>query len=278
MLTVLIAVKAVLDSNVVVRIKQDGSDFDNINSKLSLNPFDEVAIEEALKLKEQGIVSKIIAVSIGQNKNIDILRLALARGATDAILIDATNYNISNIENNPLSIAKILTALVGLENPDLIFLGKKAIDNECGFVGQMLAAMLDYPQSVAASQIEMQIDNSDKNANNNLNNHLSDNKITHIVSTNEVDNGTIKMQLTLPAVITVDLNLNKPRFVKLPQLMWAKKQIIKTIIIDDLNINLQQNQIITHIIDSNTQKQCQFFDTKEQLLSFIKQQTLNFPI
>ena len=208
---ILVAVKRVVDYNIKVRIKPDGSNVDIEGVKMGMNPFDENAIEEALRLKEKGIATEIIAVSLGTQVNQDVLRHALAMGADRAILIEADG------DLQPLGVAKLLKAIVLTEKPDLIMLGKQAIDDDAGQTGQMLAALLNYPQATFASQVQFEA-----NA---------------IVVTREVDGGTETIALSLPAVLTADLRLNEPRFVKLPNLMMARKKAIQTIKADALGVD-----------------------------------------
>jgi electron transfer flavoprotein beta subunit len=200
---ILVAVKRVVDYNVKVRIKPDGSDVDIDGVKMSVNPFDENAIEEALRLKEKGKASEVIAVSLGTSANQDVLRHALAMGVDRAVLVE------SDTDLQPLGVAKLLKALVEREQPDLIILGKQAIDDDAGQAGQMLAAILGYAQGTFISAID-----------------IEDNEA---VVTREIDGGTEKLSLELPAVVTADLRLNEPRFVKLPNLMLARKKPIETL-------------------------------------------------
>ena len=200
---ILVAVKRVVDYNVKVRVKADGSDVDIDNVKMSVNPFDENAIEEALRLKEQGKAKEVVAVSFGSAANQDVLRHALAMGADRAILVESP----STLQQ--LGVAKLLKALVAREQPDLVILGKQAIDDDAGQTGQMLAALLDCPQATFISEIKVE--------GNEIN------------ITREVDGGTESLALTLPAVVTADLRLNEPRFVKLPNLMMARKKPIENI-------------------------------------------------
>ena len=200
---ILVSVKRVVDYNIKVRIKADGSDVDIDGVKMGVNPFDENAIEEAIRLKEKGIATEVIAVSLGTAANQDVLRHALAMGADRAILVE------SEASLQPLQVAKILKSIVLREQPELVMLGKQAIDDDAGQTGQMLAALLDYPQATFVSALE---------ANGN-----------EIVATREVDGGTETLALNLPAVVTADLRLNEPRFVKLPNLMMARKKAIETI-------------------------------------------------
>lgn len=212
---VLVAIKRVLDFNVNVRIKADQSDVDLSNLKMSINPFDEIAVEEALRLKEKSDVNEIIVVSIGPQACQETLRVALALGADRAIhvLHDAT------VE--PLNIAHMLKALVEKESPQLVFLGKQSIDGDHNQTGQMLAALLDWPQATFASEVVL----SEK----------------HIEVTREVDGGLETLRCQLPAIMTTDLRLNEPRYASLPNIMKAKKKPLDILSIDDLNITLKQH-------------------------------------
>ena len=200
---ILVAIKRVQDYNVKVRPKSDGSDVDIEGIKMGINPFDENALEEALRLKEKELVSEITVVSIGDEKNQDVLRHGLAMGADRAILVE-TNESLE-----PLGVAKVLKGLVDKEKPDLILLGKLALDSDAGQTGQMLAGILDYPQGTFASKVD-----------------IENNKI---IVTREIDGGTNTLKMNIPAVLTADLRLNEPRFVKLPNLMMARKKTIEKI-------------------------------------------------
>jgi electron transfer flavoprotein beta subunit len=210
---ILVAVKRVVDYNIKVRIKPDGSDVDIDGVKMSVNPFDENAIEEALRLKEQGKASEVVAVSLGTTANQDVLRHALAMGVDRAILIE------SAADLQPLGVAKLLKAVVEREQPELIILGKQAIDDDAGQAGQMLAALLNYPQGTFISVLNIEGDEA--------------------IVTREVDGGTEKLALALPAVVTADLRLNEPRFVKLPNLMLARKKPIETLNAAELAANIE---------------------------------------
>ena len=194
----LVAVKRVVDYNVKVRVKTDGSDVDIGNVKMSMNPFDEIAVEEAVRLKEAGKISEIVAVSMGEKKCEDTLRTALAMGADRAIHVE-TDESLS-----PLTVAKLLKAVAEKEQPSLYLLGKQAIDDDANQTAQMLAALLNAPQGTFAAKVE-----------------LNDNEV---VVTREIDGGPETLALNLPAVLSSDLRLNEPRFVKLPNLMAAKKK------------------------------------------------------
>jgi electron transfer flavoprotein beta subunit len=208
----LVAVKRVVDYNVKVRVKSDNTGVDTANVKMSMNPFDEIAIEEAVRLKEKGIVTEIIAVSCGVTQCQETLRTAMAIGADRAILVETSE------ELQPLAVAKLLKALVDKEQPGLIILGKQAIDDDCNQTGQMLAALGDMPQATFASKVE-----------------VADGKAS---VTREVDGGLETLSITLPAVITVDLRLNEPRYVTLPNIMKAKKKQMDIFKPEDLGVDV----------------------------------------
>jgi electron transfer flavoprotein beta subunit len=195
---ILVPIKRVVDFNVKVRVKSDGSGVDLANVKMSMNPFDEIAVEEAVRLKEKGIATEVVAVSCGVTACQETLRTALALGADRAILVE------SDADLQPLAVAKLLAALARAEAPQLMILGKQAIDDDANQVGQMLAALLDWPQATFASKVE-----------------IADGKAA---VTREVDGGLETVALTLPAVITTDLRLNEPRYATLPNIMKAKKK------------------------------------------------------
>lgn len=199
---VLVPVKRVIDYNVKVRVKADGSGVDLANVKMSMNPFDEIAVEQAIRLKEAGKVDEIIAVSIGVKQSQETLRTALAMGADRAILIEATDDVHNDIE--PLSVAKLLKAVIDEEQPHLVLCGKQAIDNDLNATGQMLSALLGWSQATYASELD--IDGDDATV------------------TREVDGGLQTIKIKMPTVITVDLRLNEPRYASLPNIMKAKKK------------------------------------------------------
>lgn len=200
---ILVAVKRVVDHNIQVRIKPDGSDVDIAGVKMSINPFDENAVEEALRLKERGLAKEIVAVSFGTAANQDVLRHALAMGADRALLVE------TEAQLQPLGVAKLLKAVVEREQPDIVLLGKQAIDDDAGQAGQMLAALLGAGQGTFISSLDIEGDEA--------------------IVTREIDGGTEQIAVKLPAVLTADLRLNDPRFVKLPNLMMAKKKPIETL-------------------------------------------------
>ena len=199
---ILVPVKRVIDYNVKVRVKGDGSGVDLQNVKMSMNPFDEIAVEEAIRLKEKGAAEEVIAVSIGVAKAQETLRTALAMGADRAILIEAADDVHTDIE--PLAVAKLLKAVVDEEKPELVILGKQAIDNDMNATGQMLSALLGWSQATFASEVEI----AEGSAN----------------VTREVDGGLQTIQVKLPAIVTADLRLNEPRYASLPNIMKAKKK------------------------------------------------------
>ena len=194
----LVAVKRVIDYNVKPRVKMDGSGVDLANVKMSMNPFDEIAVEEAIRLKEKGVATEIVVVSIGPAKASETLRTALAMGADRAILVT------SETDVEPLAVAKILKAVVDEEQPGLVILGKQAIDDDSNQVGQMLAALLGWPQGTFASKIEVSGDS--------------------VNVTREVDGGLETLKLATPAIVTTDLRLNEPRYASLPNIMKAKSK------------------------------------------------------
>ncbi|MBC7700821.1 electron transfer flavoprotein subunit beta/FixA family protein [Aquabacterium sp.] len=209
---VLVPVKRVVDYNVKVRVKSDGSGVDIANVKMSMNPFDEIAVEEATRLKEKGIVTEIIAVSVGVTQCQETLRTAMAIGADRGILVE------TDADIQPLAVAKILAALVAKEKPDLIILGKQAIDDDSNQTGQMLAALTGLPQATFASKVE-----------------VADGFVS---VTREVDGGLETLKLQLPAVITTDLRLNEPRYVTLPNIMKAKKKTLEVVKPTDLGVDV----------------------------------------
>jgi len=209
---VLVPVKRVVDYNVKVRVKADGSGVETANVKMSMNPFDEIAVEEAVRLKEAGVVKEILVVSCGTAASQETLRTALALGADRAILVE------SDAELQPLAVAKLLQAVVKKESPDLAILGKQAIDDDCNQTGQMLAALLGWSQATFASKVK-----------------VADGRVE---VTREVDGGLETISVKLPAVITADLRLNEPRYVTLPNIMKAKKKPLETLKPDALGVDV----------------------------------------
>ncbi|MCX7262054.1 MAG: electron transfer flavoprotein subunit beta/FixA family protein [Burkholderiales bacterium] len=211
---ILVPVKRVVDYNVKVRVKSDGTGVDIANVKMSMNPFDEIAVEEAVRLREKGIATEVIAVSCGVTQCQETLRTAMAIGADRAILVETP----ADLELQPLAVAKLLKALVDKEQPGLIILGKQAIDDDCNQTGQMLAALADLPQATFASKVE-----------------VVDGKAQ---VTREVDGGLEVLSLSMPAVITTDLRLNEPRYVTLPNIMKAKKKQLDIFKPEDLGVDV----------------------------------------
>jgi electron transfer flavoprotein beta subunit len=213
---VLVPVKRVVDYNVKVRVKSDGSGVDIANVKMSMNPFDEIAVEEAVRLREKGVATEVIVVSCGDAKCTETLRTAMAIGADRAILVETTE------ELQPLAVAKLLKALVDKEQPGLVIMGKQAIDDDCNQTGQMLAALADLPQATFANKVEVE--------------GTSPGGKAHV--TREVDGGLETLAITLPAVITTDLRLNEPRYVTLPNIMKAKKKPLEVLKPEDLGVDV----------------------------------------
>ena len=208
----LVAVKRVVDYNVKVRVKADGSDVDIGNVKMSMNPFDEIAMEEAVRLKEAGKISEIVVVSLGVKQCEETLRTALAMGGDRAIHVQTDDYL------EPLAVAKLLRKIAEREQPQLILLGKQAIDDDANQTAQMLAALLNAPQGTFASKVE-----------------LGENEVTVV---REVDGGLETVALKLPAVISADLRLNEPRYVKLPNIMQAKKKPLEKLAVEELGVDI----------------------------------------
>ena len=209
---VLVPVKRVVDYNVKIRVKADGSGVETANVKMSMNPFDEIAVEEAVRLKEAGKATEIIAVSVGPATAQETLRTALAMGADRAILVQ------TDAETQPLGVAKVLKALVDREGPTLVILGKQAIDDDCNQTGQMLAALLGWGQGTFASKI---VPGEDA-----------------VAVTREIDGGLETVNLKLPAIVTADLRLNEPRYASLPNIMKAKKKPLETVTPDALGVDV----------------------------------------
>ena len=211
---VLVPVKRVVDYNVKVRVKSDGSGVDIANVKMSMNPFDEIAVEEAMRVKEADKASEVVAVSCGVTQCQETLRTAMAIGADRAILVETA----ADLDLQPLAVAKLLKALVDKEQPQLVILGKQAIDDDCNQTGQMLAALLGWPQATFASKLVIEEGKA--------------------VVTREVDGGLETISLTLPAVVTTDLRLNEPRYVTLPNIMKAKKKPLDIVKPEELGVDV----------------------------------------
>jgi electron transfer flavoprotein beta subunit len=217
----LVPVKRVLDYNVRPRIKPDGSGVDLANAKMSINPFDEIAVEAALQLQEAGLVSEVVIVSIGSARAQETIRAALALGADRGILVETDD------DVEPLCVAKLLKAIVAEEAPGLVIMGKQAIDDDCNQTGQMLAALLNWGQATFASKIEI----SDES----------------VVVTREVDNGLETVKLPLPAIVTTDLRLNVPRYASLPNIMKAKKKPLTVKAPDDLGVSIDRRHEVLKV-------------------------------
>ena len=218
---ILVPVKRVIDANIRVRIKSDHSGIETTGVKLSMNPFCEIAVEEAVRLKESGKASEVIVISIGAGQCQDVIRTALAMGADRGVLIETA------LDLQPFGIAKLLQALVKRESPDLVVLGKQAIDDDNNQTGQMLAGLLNWPQGTFIS--DLKIDNE------------------KIKVTREIDGGTETLSLNLPAVVTTDLRLNEPRYVKLPNMMKAKKAPLEVLAADTFNVDIVPKQTILKV-------------------------------
>ena len=241
---VLVPVKRVVDYNVKVRVKNDNSGVELDNVKMSMNPFDEIAVEEALRLREKGIATEVIAISIGSSQVQETIRNALAMGADSGIFVEATN----NLE--PLNIAKIISSIVKKENIHLLILGKQAIDDDMNATGQMIAALLGWPQATFASKID-----------------ISDEKA--IVS-REVDGGIENIEVSLPAVISTDLRLNEPRYASLPNIMKAKKKPINQIQVDELNLKIEQRLEILRVEEPDKRQSGIMLKTVDELVDKLK--------
>ncbi|MGY3727674.1 MULTISPECIES: electron transfer flavoprotein subunit beta/FixA family protein [Cobetia] len=214
---ILVPIKRVIDYNVKVRVKADGTGVDLANLKMSMNPFDEIAVEEAIRLKEKGAAEEVVVVSIGVKQAQDTLRTALAMGADRAILVVTGDDVQQDVE--PLAVAKILKALVEREGPDLVLAGKQAIDNDMNATGQMLSALLGWSQATFASDLEVEADKA---------------RVTR-----EVDGGLQTLEVPLPSIVTVDLRMNDPRFASLPNIMKAKRKPLETLSSEDLGIDIR---------------------------------------
>jgi electron transfer flavoprotein beta subunit len=225
---VLVSVKRVVDFNVKVRVKADGSGVETANVKMSMNPFDEIAVEEAVRLKEAGTASEIVVVSCGVQACQETLRTALAIGADRAILVETA------AELQPLAVAKLLRAVVQKEAPGLVILGKQAIDDDANQTGQMLAALLNWPQATFASKLK-----------------LSDGKAQ---VTREVDGGLETLSIRLPAVVTTDLRLNEPRYVTLPNIMKAKKKTLEVLKPDALGVDVAPRLSVLKVVEPSKRK------------------------
>lgn len=251
MMKILVAVKRVVDYSVKVRVKPDGSGVDLNNVKMSINPFDDIALEEAVRLKEANVASDILAVSIGQNVCQETLRHALAMGSDRALLIQNEKFL------EPIHIAKILKAIVEKEKIECVIMGKQAIDDDSNQVGQMLAAFLNWSQGTFTSKLEM--------------------KEGRAIVTREVDGGLEKLDISLPAVITTDLRLNEPRYISLPNIMKAKQKKIETLSLDDLSLPLSPHQEILEVHLPEKRKAGIKVKSIEELMDILKNQDKVLP-
>jgi electron transfer flavoprotein beta subunit len=241
---IIVPVKRVVDANVKVRVKSDGSGVDLANVKMSMNPFDEIAVEEAVRIKERGEASEVVAVTIGNAKAQDTLRTALAMGADRAILIK------TDAAVEPLAVAKLLKAVVETEKPDIVIMGKQAIDDDCNQTGQMLAGLLGVPQGTFASKIEL---NGDK-----------------VKVTREVDGGLETIELSKPAVITTDLRLNEPRYASLPNIMKAKKKPVDETTPETLGVDIAPRQTVISVTEPKTREAGVKVDDVAELVDKLK--------
>ncbi|MFP4326612.1 MAG: electron transfer flavoprotein subunit beta/FixA family protein [Paracoccaceae bacterium] len=246
---VLVPVKRVIDYNVKVRVKADGSGVDLANVKMSMNPFDEIAVEEAIRLKEAGKVDEVVAVSIGVKQAQETLRTALAMGADRAILIVAADDVHQDIE--PLAVAKLLARVIEEEQPGLVLCGKQAIDNDMNATGQMLAALLGWSQATYANKIEIEGDNA--------------------VVTREVDGGLQTVKVTLPTIVSADLRLNEPRYASLPNIMKAKKKPLEEKTAADYGVDVSPRLEIVKTAEPETRKAGEMVGSVDELVSKLKE-------
>ncbi len=244
MLKILVPIKKVVDYNVQVRPTPDNKGVDTANVKMGINPFDEIALEEAVRIKERTSDTTVISVSIGKNTVQDILRSSLAFGADRSIMVE------TELDLGPLQIAKILVKIAKLEQPDLILMGKQAIDDDCNQTGQMLAGILGWPQATFISEIDV---NEKK-----------------VLLKREVDAGVEQLETVLPCVATVDLRLNNPRFISLPNIIKAKKKEIKIIDVKELGLDLSRKTEITKIYEPKQREKGEIIENVEQLIDRLR--------
>ncbi len=241
---ILVPVKRVVDYNVKVRVKSDGTGVETAGVKMSMNPFDEIAIEEAVRLKEKGVATEIVAVSLGIPQCAETIRTALAMGADRGILVETT------AELQPLAVAKLLKSIADREQPRLIILGKQAIDDDMNATGQMLAALLGWPQGTFASKVVIEDD--------------------QITVTREVDGGLETVALSLPAVVTTDLRLNEPRYASLPNIMKARKKPIQTLKPDELGVDPAPRLTVVKVSEPPKRKAGQKVGSVAELVQKLK--------
>lgn len=247
----LVAVKRVVDHNINVHIKPDGSNVELAGARMSINPFDENAMEAAMRLKESGVATEIVAATVGTTAAQDVLRHALAMGADRAILLESSEAV------QPLGVAQLLKVLVEREQPGLVLLGKQSIDDDTCQTGQMLAALLDYGQGTFISALN--IENGEA------------------VVTREIEGGTEKIAVTLPAVLTADLRLNEPRYVKLPNLMMAKKKPIQTISAAEFGIDVSPRLALVKVADPPARKACAMVNNVQELVEKLRSEARVLP-
>ena len=240
---VLVGVKRVIDYNVKIRVKADGSGVETANVKMSMNPFDEIAVEEAIRLKEAGKVDEIIAVSVGPQQSQETIRTALAMGADRGILVKTDE------RTEPLAVAKLFKAIVDAEQPGLVILGKQAIDDDANQTGQMLAALLGWPQATFASKVELNGDGT---------------------VTREIDGGLQTIKTTLPLVITTDLRLNQPRYASLPNIMKAKKKPLDTKTPEELGVDITPRLEVVSTCEPEARKAGQIVGSVAELVDKLK--------
>ena len=246
---VLVPVKRVIDYNVKVRVKADGSGVDLANVKMSMNPFDEIAVEEAIRLKEAGTADEVVAVSIGVKQSQETLRTSLAMGADRAILITAADDVHNDIE--PLAVAKLLKAVIDEEAPGLVICGKQAIDNDMNATGQMLAALTGWSQATFASKLEINGDSADV--------------------TREVDGGLQTIKVKMPAIVSVDLRLNEPRYASLPNIMKAKKKPLDEKTPADYGVDVAPRLTITKTVEPEARKAGEIVGSVDELVAKLKE-------
>ena len=248
---VLVSVKRVIDYNVKVRVKADGTGVETANVKMSMNPFDEIAVEEAVRLKEAGVATEIVAVSCGPHACQETLRTALAIGADRAILVE------TDAELQPLAVAKILKAVCVKEAPQVVILGKQAIDDDCNQTGQMLAALLGWPQATFASKVKL--------------------ASGELEVTREVDGGLETVAVKLPAVVTTDLRLNEPRYVTLPNIMKAKKKTLDVLKPQDLGVDLAPRLKTLKVVEPSKRKAGVLVKSVEELVAKLRNEAKAIP-
>ena len=242
----LVCIKRVIDYNVKIRVKADKSGVETENVKMSMNPFDEIAVEEAVRMKEKGLVNEIIVLSVGTDKSQETIRSALAMGGDRGILIKTDNDQIE-----PLNVGKIIKEISKKENPDLIIMGKQAIDDDCNQTGQIVATLLGYPQATFASELKKNDDNT-------------------IDVTREVDGGLETIRINIPCVITTDLRLNEPRYASLPNIMKAKQKKIETIEIESFGINIKNRLDLLEVSEPPDRKPGVKVEDVESLVDKLK--------